>query len=93
MEDKSMEMLGFLTEHIHRDRPERPQSYLEHGTFAMKNSLWLIVAGLAGVVHAIFPWWFKFYSAEQVIRIYCRIARSGRHDDLMAKYRVRRPGF
>ncbi len=88
-----MEMLAFLTDHIHRERPEQPQTFVQHGAFAMKHSLWLIVAGLAGVVHAVFPWWFKFYTAEQVVRIYCRVAKSGRHGDLMEKYRVRGPGL
>ena len=81
-----MHMPRFMTDHLRHDRPERPQSYFEHGFFAMKHSLWLIIAGVAGVVHAMFPWWLKFYTAEQVIRIYCAVASSGRHDDLMVQY-------
>ena len=79
-------MPQFMTEHLRYDRPERPQSYLEHGTFAAKHSLWLIVAGAAGLVHAVFPWWFRFYTTEQVVRIYRAIATSGHHDDLIVKY-------
>jgi hypothetical protein len=44
-----MTMPQFMTEHLRFDRPERPQSYIEHGAFAAKHSLWLIVAGAAGL--------------------------------------------
>lgn len=81
-----MNLPSFLTSHLRHDRPERPQSYLEHGRFAMKHSSALILAGLAGVAHAAFPWWFKFYSAEQVVKIYKAIETSGRHEDLLRKY-------
>ena len=59
-----MSLPAFMTDHLLHERPERPQSYFQHGRFAMKHSLTLLVAGAAGVVHAIFPWWFKFYTAE-----------------------------
>ena len=48
-----MSLPAFMTDHLLHERPERPQSYFQHGRFAMKHSLTLLVAGAAGVVHAI----------------------------------------
>ena len=81
-----MNVPRFMKDHLLNDRPDRPQNYWEHGRFAMKHSLGLLFAGLAGVVHAIFPWWFKFYSAEQVVKTFKAIESSGRHEDLLKKY-------
>ena len=86
-----MKLPGFMINHLRYERPDKPQTYIEHGLFSAKHSLWMIWAALAGLVHAVFPWWFKFYTPEQVIRIYCKLAHSGRHDDLMEKYGVSKP--
>jgi hypothetical protein len=45
---------------------------------------------LPALIHALFPWWFRFYTAEQVVRIYRAIATSGRHDELIVKYGLSR---
>ncbi len=74
----------FMTDHIRGT--DRPQTYIQHGKFAMFYSVRLIVAGIVGIVHAIFPWWFKFYTAEQIIKSYVGVSQSGRHDDLLEKY-------
>lgn len=84
-----MSLPAFMTDHLLHERPERPQSYFQHGRFAMKHSLTLLVAGAAGVVHAIFPWWFKFYTAEKVVQVYTQIDRSGRHEELLRDYGLR----
>lgn len=84
-----MSLPAFMTDHLLHDRPEKPQSYWQHGRFAMKHSLTLLVASVAGVIHAIFPWWFKFYTAERVIRVFKEIEASGRHEDLLRKYGLR----
>lgn len=76
--------MSFLTSHIRDTR--KPQTYLEHGRFAMKYSVLLIGAGIIGVIHAVFPWWFKFYTAEQVVKAFVGVNNSGRHDDLIEKY-------
>lgn len=76
--------MSFLTNHI-RDT-DKPQTYFEHGKFAAFYSARLIVAGVIGIIHAIFPWWFKFYTAEQIIKTYVEVKASGRHDDLIVKY-------
>ena len=57
------------------------QGYWAHGWFALRHSLLLIWAGLAGLVPAVFPWWFPFYTANTVIRVFARLRVSGRHDD------------
>ncbi len=82
-------MFNFLTNHIKYDRPDKPQTYFEHGWFAFKHCVWLIWAALFGIIHSIFPWWFKFYTADQVIRIYVNLEKSGRHKAAIAKYRPR----
>ena len=79
----------FMTDHLLCDCPERPQSYWEHGRFAMQHSIMLIVAGLAGVIHAVFPWWFKFYTAEEVVKAFKAIESSGRHEKLLREYGYR----
>ena len=79
-------MFEFLTDHLRNDRPEEPQTYLEHGKFAVYHSSWLIWAGLVGLIHAVFPWWYKFYTAEQVIRIYWRLVNGDRHVELIDRY-------
>ncbi len=76
----------FLTDHIRETNT--PQTYLQHGWFAMRYSVALILAGIIGVIHAIFPWWFKFYTAEQIIKTCKALTRSGRHDELLDKYGI-----
>ncbi len=61
------------------------QGYWAHAAFAATNSLTLVWAGLAGLVHAVFPWWFPFYAAETVIRMFDTMQRSGRHGDSIAR--------
>lgn len=34
---------------------ETNQTYVDHARFALRAGVWLLVAGLASVVHAIFP--------------------------------------
>ena len=84
-----MSLPAFMTDHLLHERPEKPQNYWQHGRFAMKHSLTLLVAGAAGVIHAIFPWWFKFYTAEKVVQVYTQIDRSGRHEELLRDYGLR----
>ena len=76
--------MSFLTDHL-RDT-DVPQTYFQHGRFAFTRSVRLIVAGLAGVIHAIFPWWFTFYTSEKIVMTYVEVKASGRHDDLIEKY-------
>lgn len=76
--------MSFLTDHL--SGTDKPQTYVEHGRFAMFYSLRLIGAGLIGIIHAICPWCFKFYTAEQIIKSYVEVYQSGRHDDLLDKY-------
>lgn len=63
-----------------------PQTYWEHGAFAFRHSAGLVGAGLLGMVHAVFPWMFKFHAAEHVIRTAKILERTGRHAELFAKY-------
>lgn len=69
--------MNFLTDHI-KDT-ENPQTYIEHGKFAFLNSFKIFIAGLAGMVHAFFPWWFKFYTSTAVIKSFKDLVDSRRH--------------
>lgn len=60
---------------------ENPQTYWQHGKFAIKNSLKLIWAGIAGVIHGIFPFWFKFYTSTMVIKSFKGLVESKRHKE------------
>ncbi len=71
--------MTFLTNHI-RDT-DAPQTYVNHGRFALKHSFMMIAAGLVGIIHAVFPWWFPFWTAEQIIITYQALSCSGRHND------------
>ena len=74
-------MIGKLTELFtkHPGETTNPQTYWQHGKFAAMNSLKLIWAGIAGVIHAIFPWWFPFYTSTAVIKSFKKIVVSKRH--------------
>ena len=61
------------------------QGYWAHGRFAARHSLILIWAGLVGLIHAAFPWWFPFYTANTVIGVFATLKSSGRHDDGIAE--------
>tara|TARA_Y100000034_G_C6891681_1_gene410323 strand:- start:140 stop:496 length:357 start_codon:yes stop_codon:yes gene_type:complete len=70
-------MINIFTDHP-RDT-ENPQSYFQHGKFAFTNSALLIWAGIVGIIHAIFPWWFAFYTSTRVIKSFKKIVDSKRH--------------
>lgn len=69
----------------HAADTENPQTYWQHGAFAIWNSLRLIWAGIAGVIHGIFPWWFKFYTSTAVIKSFKKLVESRRHKDELEK--------
>jgi hypothetical protein len=72
-----MRLLNFLTEHV-KDT-ENPQTYWSHGKFAFLNSAKLVGAGIIGMVHAVFPWWFKFTTSTAVITSFKKLVDSRRH--------------
>ena len=79
MSDFTDRFLSIFTEHPQQTRS--PQSYLKHGTFAIYNSLILIIAGSAGIIHGIIPKLFPFYTSTTVIHSFQKILTSGRHDN------------
>jgi hypothetical protein len=56
-----------------------PQTYWQHGAFAFKNSVVVTLGGIVGIIHAIFPWWFKFTTSTIVINSFKKLIDSGRH--------------
>lgn len=65
----------------HPGQTENPQTYWQHGKFAIANSCKLIWAGIAGVIHGVFPWWFPFYTSTMVIKSFKKLVESKRHKD------------
>jgi hypothetical protein len=72
-------LLGKFTDHP--AETANPQTYLQHAKFASGNSFKLIWAGIAGVIHAIYPPLFPFYTSTRVIRSFKKLVESGRHND------------
>lgn len=65
----------------HPGETENSQTYWQHGKFAAGNSFKLIWAGIAGVVHAVYPPAFPFYTSTRVIKSFKKIVESKRHID------------
>jgi len=70
----------------HLNVPENPQSYIQHGTFAMVNSSILILAGILGVIHAIIPNLFPFTTSEIVVKSFKKLVDSKRHTPELRKH-------
>ena len=65
----------------HPSETENPQSYWNHGIFAFWNSMILIYAGILGVIHAVFPWWFPFATSTILIKSFKKLVDSKRHKE------------
>lgn len=60
-------MLEFLTKHLKEakqaagsDNPVKLKDYFIHFGIAIRQGVYDVALGLAGIVHAVFPWWFGF---------------------------------
>jgi hypothetical protein len=72
----------------HPNATDTPEGYWVHFHRAYGNGWILVRAGLASMVHAVFPWWFQFYTAETLVKMYwANLHNSRRHKDLIDKYR------
>ena len=58
---------------------ENPQSYFKHLQFACLNSAILIYSGVIGIIHAVFPFLFKFTTSSIVIKSMKKLLESKRH--------------
>ena len=75
-----METMKFLDRFTdHPGETSNPQTYWEHGKFAAGNSFKLIVACFAGLIHAVYPPAFPFYTSTRVIRAFKKLVESDRH--------------
>ena len=63
----------------HPQNTENPQTYIEHGYFAFKNSCLLVYAGIVGIIHAIFPFILPFTTSTIVIKAFKKLVKSRRH--------------
>ena len=77
-------MRNIFTEHPNDS--ENPQGYWEHGLFAVKNSATLLWYCLLGIVHAAFPFVFKFDTSSAIIRSFKKLVLSNRHGPELEKY-------
>ena len=58
---------------------DNPQSYWVHGRFAFMNSFKLLLCCIFGMIHAVFPWWFKFTTSTAIIKSFKILVDSKRH--------------
>jgi hypothetical protein len=72
-------MFKFLTNHL-KDTGN-PQTYFQHFRVAFVNSCWLLIASIAGIIHAIFPWWFPFYTSTVIIKCFKILVDTERHKE------------
>lgn len=45
------------------------KAYGPHGTFALKQGIYLWWLGVTSIVHALIPAWFPFYTQQKVIAL------------------------
>ena len=48
------------------------ETYLEHSGFAFRFAGWLVLAAMAAVVHAIFPWVFEKTASQIIAKLHNR---------------------
>ena len=72
-------MVNIFTEHP--SESPAPETYWEHGSFALKNSTKGLIAALCGYVHAVFPFLFPYTASNLYLEIYTAMEESGRHDE------------
>jgi hypothetical protein len=76
----------------HPNETANPEGFWKHFHRSFTNGFVLIGAGIVAIIHAFCPFWWKFYTAETVIRLYwTHIHTSGRHDDLINKWKQKGP--
>ena len=68
-----------LTELFTRHPSTVGESYLGHMAFALGFAGWLFLAGLAALLHAIFPFMFETTASRITARLYERTAHRGGH--------------
>ena len=77
-------MKNIFTEHP--NSTVNPQGYWAHLIFGFTNSIILLWYCLLGVVHAFFPFWFKFSTSSAIIRSFKKLVESKRHLPELKKY-------
>lgn len=60
-----MEKVTFFNRHLY----ENGESYFEHLIFALSMFLWLMLAGITLLCHAIFPFFFAVKASEHIKKI------------------------
>lgn len=61
-------------------------TYMEHAIFSIYNSFNLIISGIIGIIHGIFPFLFPFYTSSVVIKSFINIITSQRHNNELLYY-------
>ncbi len=56
-------------------------TYFQHARFSIYNSFILIISGIIGVIHGVFPFLFPFYTSTTVINSFINIVKSRRHNN------------
>ena len=66
-----------LTDLFTRHPKSVGETYFGHLAFAIGFSGWLILAGLAAIVHAIFPFMFETTASRIIAKLYERTSHRG----------------
>lgn len=69
----------------HPNQTVNPQGYWKHGIFAFLNCINLIFYSILGIIHSVFPFWFKFSTSTAIIKCFKKLVDSERHQDEIHK--------
>ena len=72
----------------HPNDTKNPQGYWEHFWFSFTNSVILLWYCLLGIIHAFFPFIFKYNTSSAIIRSFKKLVLSNRHELEFAKYKI-----
>ena len=65
----------------HPHSTKNPQGYFKHGLFSVANSIALMFYCVLGVVHGLLPALFPFSTSSAIIRSFCKLVASDRHEE------------
>ena len=74
----------------HPNDTDHPEGYWVHFRRSFVNGWTLIWAGVTSIIHAVCPWWYQFYTAETVVRLWADLHMTGRHDALLDRWETTR---
>lgn len=81
-------MKNCFTEHPHAMN----ETYWQHAWFSLKSAGRLLIAGVAAIVHAIFPFLFVYTASKLVAKMAGDYCKNERREGFLEKLNTRLPG-